>query len=49
MTVVLFAVAGILALTGKKEIEQATPAAPEQAIESTKQDVDELKGRAARA
>ncbi len=49
VTVVLFAIAGVLALTGKKEIEQATPAAPEQAIESTKQDVDELKGRAARA
>jgi len=46
VTVVLFAIAGVLALTGKKEIEQATPAAPEQAIESTKQDVDELKGRA---
>ena len=41
VTAVLFAVAGVLALTGKKEIEQA--------IESTKQDVDELKGRAARA
>ena len=49
VTVVLFAIAGVLALTGKKEIEQATPAAPEQAIESTKQDVDELKERAARA
>lgn len=49
VTVVLFAIAGVLALTGKKEIDQATPAAPEQAIESTKQDVDELKGRAARA
>jgi len=49
VTVVLLAIAGVLALTGKKEIEQATPAAPEQAIESTKQDVDELKGRAARS
>jgi uncharacterized membrane protein YqjE len=49
VTAVLFAIAGVLALTGKKEIDQATPAAPEQAIESTKQDVDELKGRAARA
>jgi len=49
VTVVLFAVAGILALTGKKEIDQATPAQPEQAIESTKRDVDEVKGRAGRA
>ena len=49
VTVVLFAVAGILALTGKKEIDQATPAQPEQAIESTKRDVNEVKGRAGRA
>ncbi len=49
VTVVLFSAAGVLGLTGKKEIEQATPPAPEQAIESTKQDVDELKERAARA
>ena len=48
VAVVLFAVAGVLALTGKKQVEQATPPAPEQAIESTKQDVDEVKGRAGR-
>ena len=48
VTIVLFAVAGILGLTGKKQVEQATPPAPEQAIASTKQDVDELKGRASR-
>lgn len=49
VAVVLFAVAGVLALTGKKQVEQATPAAPEQAIASTKRDVDEVKGRAGRA
>jgi len=49
VAVVLFAVAGVLALTGKKQVEQATPPAPEQAIASTKRDVDEVKGRAGRA
>ncbi len=48
VTAVLFAVAGVLGLTGKKQVDQATPAAPEQAIESTKRDVDEVKGRASR-
>jgi hypothetical protein len=43
---VLLAVAGILALTGKKQVERGTPPLPEQAIESTKRDVDELKARA---
>jgi large-conductance mechanosensitive channel len=49
VAVVLFAVAGALALTGKKQVEQATPPAPEQAIASTKRDVDEIKGRAGNA
>jgi uncharacterized membrane protein YqjE len=48
VAVVLLAGAGILALTGKKQVEQATPPAPEQAIESTKTDVDEIKRRASR-
>ena len=48
VAVVLFAAAGVLALTGKKQVEQATPPAPEEAIESTKRDVDEVKGRASR-
>lgn len=48
VTVVLFAIAGVAALTGKKQVEQATPPQPEQAIESTKRDVDEVKGRASR-
>jgi len=43
---VLLAVAGILALTGKKQVDRGTPPLPEQAIESTKRDVDELKARA---
>jgi uncharacterized membrane protein YqjE len=48
VTVVLFAIAGVLGLIGKKQVDQATPAAPEQAIASTKKDVDEVKGRAGR-
>jgi membrane protein len=47
--VVLLAVAGILALTGKKQVEQAGPPVPEQAVESTKRDVDEVKRARARA
>jgi uncharacterized membrane protein YqjE len=44
VTVVLFAVAGIVALLGKKQVSQATPAAPKHTIESVKQDVDTIKG-----
>jgi uncharacterized membrane protein YqjE len=40
------AVAGFLGLAGKKEVEQATPPVPEQAIESTKEDVEWTKQRA---
>jgi uncharacterized membrane protein YqjE len=46
VTVVLFVIAGVSALVGKKQVEQATPPQPEQAIRSTKRDVDEVKGRA---
>jgi len=51
VAVVLFAIAGGLALTGKKQVEQATPVAPEQAIDSAKRDVHEVKvkGKAGRA
>jgi hypothetical protein len=44
--VALLAVAGILALTGRKQVDRGTPPLPEQAIESTKRDMDELKARA---
>ena len=46
VTVVLFATAGVLALSGKKQVDEGTPPVPEQAIESTKRDVDEVKARA---
>src|SRR4051812_31564714 len=45
---VLFASAGVLALTGKRQVEQAPPPAPEQAIDSVKTDVDQIKQRASR-
>jgi MFS family permease len=40
------AVAGILALTGKKKVQQATPPVPEEAIESSKEDWAWTKQRA---
>ena len=43
VTVVLFAVAGILALLGKKQVTKATPPEPEGAVASVKADVDEVK------
>jgi uncharacterized membrane protein YqjE len=48
VAVVLFAIAGVLALTGKKQVEEATPAAPEQAIAEGQQTIDEVKARAGR-
>jgi uncharacterized membrane protein YqjE len=38
VTVLWAAVAGALALSGKKKLQQATPAAPEQTIETLKED-----------
>lgn len=46
VAIVYGAVAGLLALRGKKEIEQAAPVAPEQAIDSVKEDVQWAKTRA---
>ena len=42
----LLVVAGILALTGKKELDEAGPPKPEQAIESVQRDIDTVKARA---
>jgi uncharacterized membrane protein YqjE len=44
VAVALFAIAGTVALVGKKEVEQATPAAPEHAIEGVKEDIAVVKG-----
>jgi len=43
------AVAGVLALAGKKKIEEGTPPVPVQAIETTKTDVEYTKQRAKEA
>ncbi len=48
VAVVLLAVAGVAALMGKKQVQQAVPPQPEQAIQSTKRDVETVKGRAGR-
>jgi membrane protein len=45
VAVVYFAIAGIAALLGKNRVKQATPLAPEQAIATTKTDVDVTKAR----
>ena len=46
--VMLLALAGGAALIGRKKMAQATPPAPEQAIDSVKRDVDTVKRRARR-
>ena len=40
---VLLAVAGVMALTGKNKVQQATPPVPEETTESVKQDVEVAK------
>jgi Putative Actinobacterial Holin-X, holin superfamily III len=42
----LGAAAGMLALAGKRKVEEGTPPVPEQAVESTKTDVEHTKRRA---
>ena len=44
--VLLLVIAGILALTGKKELDEAGPPKPEQAMESVQRDVETVKERA---
>jgi hypothetical protein len=48
VAVVLFAVAGILALVGKKDVDKATPPIPTDAIASTKTDIATVKESARR-
>jgi hypothetical protein len=40
------AIAGVLALRGKSKVKAATPPVPEQAVDSTKEDVEWVKTRA---
>lgn len=46
VAVVYGAIAGVLALTGRKEIRAATPPVPEQAVDEVKEDVRWTKQRA---
>src|SRR3954464_5599011 len=46
VTVVYAAIAGVLALQGKNKVQQAGPPVPEQAVDSTKEDVAWVKTRA---
>ena len=46
VAVIYGAVAAVLALTGKVKVQEAGPPVPEQAIESTKEDVEWAKTRA---
>jgi uncharacterized membrane protein YqjE len=48
VTVVLFVVAGVAALLGKKKVAEAAPAKPERTVESVKQDVATVKSAATR-
>jgi Putative Actinobacterial Holin-X, holin superfamily III len=43
---VLLAVAGVLALLGRRQIKHATPPVPQQTADSLRADVEEIKGRA---
>lgn len=46
VAVIWLAVAGVLALTGKSKVQQATPPVPEQTQESVKEDVEWAKTHA---
>jgi hypothetical protein len=48
VAVVLFAVAGVLALVGKKDVEQAAPPVPTQAIAGVQADIAAVKKGMAR-
>ena len=48
VTAVLFAVAGLLAATGRAQLRRAAPPTPEEALGSVKADVEEIKERAHR-
>jgi membrane protein len=49
VAVVLFAVAGVLALLGKSRAQRATPPVPEQTVETIKEDVRYTKEQVADA
>lgn len=44
VAVVLFAIAAVAALLGKRHVSQATPPIPRQAVDGVQEDLDALKG-----
>jgi hypothetical protein len=46
VTVVYGAIAGVLALRGRAQVRKAGPPVPEQAVDSTKEDLEWVKTRA---
>lgn len=48
VTVALFALAGVLAAVGKKQVGRATPVTPEQTVDSVKADITTIKESAHR-
>ena len=46
VTVAVAATAGLLALLNRREVQVATPPAAEQAIDTPRRDIDDVKGRA---
>jgi uncharacterized membrane protein YqjE len=46
VTLVYGAIAGVLALQGRTKVQEATPPVPEQAVATTKEDVEWVKTRA---
>jgi tetrahydromethanopterin S-methyltransferase subunit C len=49
VTAVYSAIAGVLALVGRRRVQEGTPPTPERAIESTKEDVETAKRSAKEA
>ena len=45
VTLVLFALAGLLAVMGKSKVDQATPLAPEKAVAGVQEDIATVKGQ----
>jgi hypothetical protein len=49
VTVILAAIAGVLALQGRTKVQSALPPVPEDSVDSVKEDVQVTKGRVQRA
>lgn len=45
VALVLLAGAAVVAFAGKKQVDQATPAMPERAVEGVKEDIATIKGQ----